>query len=383
MIIYRNKRSVFVLIFQGQEERRVLQRTIAGVFGVLILAGIIGLWSEARGGDWFASLDQKVGPFQVTVTDLIFSLAMLLYLPTVVTLFYRSIIVEKDVEIKEKNRELQEAGKELLIQFKDYVAFKDQHSMFHAMKQYVEREPYVLAVQMYSFGIKHSLLNTRVKIAYKEGYVTEAEDINAIIQEYTMIPRDVMRRFERGLHAFQQGSPLELLSFIKYCVDQLSKLSQPKIKPNHAVIYTLLNLAVKKVFYPSTLLADTRVPEVQHLDFSKYRRTGVLRAILDTYGSGDRTFSTEDFHLFVHDGNERDHRKAGRIYFAKYAPTKQGNHILLIVVNPDILVEKNTSLSTFEKMSETFVRILEEHDVLLEYNNVTARKRASIKEVSN
>lgn len=40
-------------------------------------------------------------------------------------------------------------------------------------------------------------------------------------------------------------------------------------------------------------------------------------------------------------------------------------------------------MSTFENMSETYVRILEEHDVLLEYNNVTARKRASMKEVSN
>lgn len=48
-----------------------------------------------------------------------------------------------------------------------------------------------------------------------------------------------------------------------------------------------------------------------------------------------------------------------------------------------ILVEWSTSLSTFENMSETYVRILEEHDVLLEYNNVTARKRASMKEVSN
>lgn len=295
--------------------------------------------------------------------------------------------LENDYNLQ--NIQLQDETKQLWKKFSDIIHYKDRDSIRKSMKVFVRSNQFVLGVQLYTYSLKyhHSFQYPKysrkmiLKLNHKESYSAEQEDLNAIIQSYEFIPLSILRQFEK---AVKNRSSVKLARFIKKYNSLLQQRLSQNQEPNDedCLIFSFLILATQHL-YEELLDEDERKDidlrniQVKGIDNDKLygmKRTGLSRAILDSelFKKKNSLKDIKQYYIFrnrrYNNHNNFFRAKDGRIYLARTFEFQHENHLLLLLVNPEILKEDEGYKDLF-KLETSFSEVLSQHDVDLGYNN--------------
>ena len=348
-------------------------------------------------GDKFP-LFSKIESYELNVNGLI--LIIIFYILITIISIYKD---KKNQEIKilqtksdDQQKQLDSETKQLWKKFNDMVFYKDREAIRDSMKVFVRSNPFISGVQLYNYSLKHKLLikfgrrfrSVDLKVNHKESFAAETEDLNAVIQMYESIPLSLYRSY---LKVIESKNPGDVARFIKKYTGVLQKKykTNNKISNEHLIVFCVVVLATQYLF--EILLKDEEdlkefrlrnigVSGINNSEFYNYKRTGLLRSILNDEASNkfpyeESSVNEEDnskqYYIFRNRRFQNDDfftgAKDGRIYLSRTFMFQNSPHLLLLIIHPEILKERNGYKQLFE-LEKNFSSLLEQNEITLGYN---------------
>lgn len=250
----------------------------------------------------------------------------------------RTEIEIKDVQIKEKQAQLDQTSGIVLNRSGDFANFNKSLRFNDALKGFVENNTLVESAQIYKYTIKRINKVVQIKVVYDSGYVYENVDINNLAQTYYEIDYDDYNRLKDMIKTWKELSVNipdsyrredTLISytaqeitdlFKKYYNDLISIPDISEIENRHFMEYRVITLLLRLARRSSTttfdkknILGDNKQEIENYLLNGK--RTGILNSIL-----------IEDTFMFKYTRNS--HKKDGRAYVCFHAQIANQNYII-------------------------------------------------------
>lgn len=285
----------------------------------------IGLWSNYS--DQAKTFGERyIAPILDYEFPVIFTFLFLYYLFVAFYDYSKSIVSKKDAELTEKDNEMKDELAVAIKLNKQYSVFRKKELLQGTIKSFVNDQPYIQAVQVYSYNINHIGRQTRIKLKYNTGYIEEGVDLNAMDQAYYSLDKKMFIDFQKAselLNREANASPDLMLSFIERHANKLSAITTPT--DNDAVNYALTSLGLDLIETRYDIrLHEHYLNSIQINALEEQKRTGILRAIL----------LKNDFIIFK---NRAIGLKQGRMYAARPLNLWGDNIVYLMTYHPDIV----------------------------------------------
>lgn len=248
------------------------------------------------------------------------------------------------------DRLAEDSTRALVKSLEDLNTFKIRESIQQTMERFTQSQEYVVATQLYSYSVKHVKRETRIKINYVGGYVSENEDLNAIMQSHFMFDKVTYIKFHqirvKLSEEVSEQSLDSLLDYIQDLKDRLNSKLYTDYDDSDAVKLAFLRLALD--------LLNLHVPDIdvgyildEHKEkvLEERKRTGILRAI-----------QVDGIYTFEHTGIGE---KSGRLYLTQKVIFKDQPHIFLITLDPGYKIDLENYSHELINLSELFHEMLQ------------------------
>ncbi len=322
---------------------------------VLIFSLVFGCFTNADTADANGFYHTKLEPIIEKPVSLIFVILIFLILITIIE-FFKVSLREENSRLKEEVKEYRQLTKDksldILINLKDMQRIHKKDKLLDFITKYTIRNPYVMAVQIYQFSFKHTLIQTRYKVNYFDGFVRDGEEVNAISQIFYEVNRKTTKQFSDAYMEFaSKSNHKKLKAFVTNNLKELNSKSIDKINEEDCIIYSL-------VIYSMQVLAEDGEEIVSTINdtdkedlLNNKKRTGILRGIIHS-----------DFYKFNYTGN--DDNKKDRLYVTFCKEINGVDFLFLITFSPEI--------NTNNQEEEEFIRssVIEFQERSSEFDNM-------------
>lgn len=303
-------------------------------FGVLVIALILIITMIIG---YFTSYDsaQPKGVFQTHIMPIldykitvIAALAILLIFLSV-TEYLKEQQKEELNTLKEENKEyraiIKDKSLDLLINLKEMQKLHKQDKLREFIKNYTNKNPYVLAVQIYRFNIKHSRSFTEYRVNYVDGYVSDDEEVNAITQTCYRINRKTFKLFSDAyLEYLKDSSNTEkMVSFVNNQLARLNFKNISAITEEDCIIYSLVIYLIQVLAEEGEEIISTIADSGKEDILNNKKRTGLLRGIIDG-----------NSYKFSYTG--ADDNKKNRLYVTFCKEINNIQYMFLLTFSPEI-----------------------------------------------
>ncbi len=253
---------------------------------------------------------------------------------------YEYFRVNKNDEIqnlKNENKEykqlIESKSINLLNNLKELVALHKKEKLLEFIKNYALNNPYVIAIQIYSYTYKHNKDITKYQVNYIDGYVRNDEEENSISQLFYTIKRSSTKKFsEAYIDYIRNGNSTKLRDFAENVISRLDRKQTERINDEDCNLYAL-------ALYSFQVLGEEDSDDILYIltDYNKEqyiqkkRRTGILCGIIN-----------QDFYRFYYAGN--NDKKSGRSYVTFCKEFGIVNYLFLITLSPAIDLNGDTNI---------------------------------------
>lgn len=295
---------------------------------ILIITMIIGYFTSydsAQPKGVFQTHIMPILDYKITV---IAALAILLIFLSV-TEYLKEQQKEELNTLKEENKEyraiIKDKSLDLLINLKEMQKLHKQDKLREFIKNYTNKNPYVLAVQIYRFNIKHSRSFTEYRVNYVDGYVSDDEEVNAITQTCYRINRKTFKLFSDAyLEYLKDSSNTEkMVSFVNNQLARLNFKSISAITEEDCIIYSLVIYLIQVLAEEGEEIISTIADSGKEDILNNKKRTGLLRGIIDG-----------NSYKFSYTG--ADDNKKNRLYVTFCKEINNIQYMFLLTFSPEI-----------------------------------------------
>ncbi|MDR6555517.1 hypothetical protein [Paenibacillus qinlingensis] len=304
----------------------ILLKYIVPPASLALLLFAIGLWSNYSEQAKTAG-EKFIAPLLDFKVPIIFSFLILYYLCVAFYDYSKGIVNKKDEELAQKDEEMKEELSIAIKLNKKYSAYRRSELLLHTIQTFVNDQPYIQAIQVYNYEIKHMGNKTRVKIKYQNGFIEEGIDLNAMDQAYYLLDKRMFTHFQSAYDRLNEGDFNPIVDFIQEHGEQLRLVTNPTDDDVLTFAFVELALGLIETRYDLRLHENYLTAE-QTVALEEHKRTGVLRTIL----------LKDDFFIFKHLAIGF---KQGRVYSARHLNLWGDNMVYLITLHPDILVDRD------------------------------------------
>ncbi len=272
-------------------------------------------------------------------------------------LLYRGIVSFYEQEIDDRDNKLKSKALQIWNKYNDLHKYKTNEAICKAIKNYLNKDNDVLAVQIYEYSIKYIEKRVEVKIQYNYGDVYEGIDINSIIQAYYKIDINTFDKFNKALDNSNNGG--NNIGILKVAIEYINKLnSKPLIELNEedSLIHDLILLSIQQITEKvevSSILSKDHEEKLVNM-----KRNGIIRAILN-----------KDYYYFRNQGDNIN--KQNRIYVSRTILLNQMPHVILMSINTHFLdlYGNDELIKALTDKGEEFLKLLQ-NDVDIDYNEI-------------
>ncbi|MFZ3577618.1 hypothetical protein [Virgibacillus sp. DJP39] len=250
-----------------------------------------------------------------------------LLLPGVVfIILFRFWLNSKDEEIKVLRTKLESEMEILVHSNTELSSYRLQDNLSKLLDQFVNKYPYVIAVQLYHFSEQNLNRNTIFKVNFIEGTVVEDVNINAIHQLYYKSKSRYIREFRNANRMLiTEENPNYLLDFVLDTYSMLSKKPKSSMNEEDACLCSLMVLGLEILEKDYQLGIESLGNEEEKFDYllNDYR-TGLLRGAL----------MNDAFYTFTH---TRENEKLNRQYLTRLVKVRNEETLFLIALDASVL----------------------------------------------
>jgi hypothetical protein len=138
----------------------------------------------------------------------------------------KQLLNDRNSKINELEKVIERGYLSLISEYNELSQFRFEKIQEETLRIFVQQNQYVPAVQMYEYSVsKTSPLRTIIKLNYRQGFVDEDEEINALINARYTYNKGELRRLER---AIQKPKPKQLVKYITRWRNDLETLNDVK-----------------------------------------------------------------------------------------------------------------------------------------------------------
>jgi hypothetical protein len=325
---------------------------------VIVVSFLIGIWLENGSSNFYKTYISPIINFKLP-------LILFLIIFAASYQYYRSRKEETDRLIENYETQVKDGSRALWKYFKDIGEMKIKEIVCDVMKEFIIKHEHVLAVQIYDYSIKHLKENTLFTVNHKYSYVSKDTDINALLQTYYRIPKDLYDDYIHAQIILEQTVLMQDgIDYVSsWCEKHLTHLENKEIKnlnEEDAITYALVEVLLDILSYKLNTNFSHSLDEEKLVKLNRLKRTGILKGI-----------EMNQFYTFEYHGNSE---KNGRKYMTKVINEQELlnglPHIILITLNPDYLsqdeVKHNEELW---KLGEELFQELQK-ELRVRYNNL-------------
>ncbi|MGR0331826.1 hypothetical protein ACUU9X_28195 [Bacillus cereus] len=255
------------------------------------------------------------------------SIAILIFV--VFVSIFLSMLDARQQKIKQLDDQLKKETKELWNHYGELSRFERDKSIRNFLKQFTLNQEYVCGVQIYKYSLKKtSKVKTEINIKYLDGYISQHEELNAIIQGNYSYDKSQLRSFKKVI---ESNNDNKLIEFISKTRDYLNFRDETLLNDDDALRYSLLQLArfYLRVRHNIVIKDEEVLSHKKAQKLSKKKRIGIAHAIIKHEILNDSMFYQFDY-------NGDDDRKSSRKYLTYIVESVRGEKFLcLIVTKPE------------------------------------------------
>ncbi|UZW12578.1 hypothetical protein OSC52_12000 [Clostridium pasteurianum] len=326
----------------------------------------------AKGDFWVDFLNND---FSIKMIWIIFCSIVLIILFTelyeIITIPYKEKIIEKQKELGEKNRQIEQNSGIIFNKYGELAKFNKKSRFYDVLKSFVDNNTLIECAQIYKYSHKIENNNiVKIRVNFEEGYAYENVDINGILQSYYYINltdykelKDIIEVWKILYNYSDEVSQTEseclLQNFLKRAPQLLEKIINHlnTLKDIYACneqdfSYYRIALILIKILHSEYNGIDVN-KVLQNILVENYlistKRTGILGAIL-----------LEDSYVFKHVGESQ---KNGRMYFSFYFKVYNENYLLLASIPPNELNDKIRWDKELIKVKNDFILRMENTNI--------------------
>lgn len=250
-----------------------------------------------------------------------------------------------DEDVKEVNEKLKEEGKIIWEKYHELTKYKKNLVINESLEEFVKNVKEVLSIQIYQYNIFYQGNQVLFKVNHRYSYIEEGNSINAIVQDYYCIKKNMYDRLVDGISEISKDNKFNLIfKFIKLNLNYLNKKDIKKIDSNDSTNYNLLYFAIQKIVQNlknDVIVQNILLEEEKEKKLKQIKRGGILRGIL-----------ANDYYYF----NNLKEAKKNRIYVTKCITLDKTPHIVLFSFHNHLNVPKEEinkiAKSYIEKISQ-------------------------------
>ena len=165
-----------------KEKKLSISRYIIPIIGFTLVKLVFDFWMENGSGCLYKWFEIHLPSAFTNLLYFSFIVLMFLFIYTTMRSYYLREIEIRDEKLKDEARIIWE-------RYSDLYRYKTNDVIQKVMDQFLQNEPYVLAVQLYEYSIKYIEQEVVFKITHRYGRVNEGIDINAMSQTYYRVDK--------------------------------------------------------------------------------------------------------------------------------------------------------------------------------------------------
>jgi len=317
--------------------------TILYIYASLLFILFFDLWVE--------NSEQAQKFFGVWIKPFVdepkFSVVWTVLLIVALVVLFKYILDVKDEEKKELEKTLESEMAILVMANKELNRYRFQDNLMAILDRFVQKNPYVSAVQWYHYTEKNLHGQTKFKLNFQYGFVVEEVNLNAVQQIYYSCNTSTLKAFRTAKKIYtQEGNPNQLVDFIINIHNNIANKKEDLLSQEDIVLCSLMVLAIEILEKDFDLVFDDFFGSDAEM-FRKIlsnNRTGILRAAL----------MEDEFYSFTH---TRENEKVNRQYIARLVRIKDDSVVFTIVLDSSILEEEEYETIMF-KIATDFENLL-------------------------
>ena len=290
----------------------------------LIFVLFFDLWVEnsEQASNFF---DNWIKPF---ADEPKFSLVWTILTIVAIYVLFKYILDSKEEEKKELEKTLESEMGILIMANKELNSYRLQDNLMSILNRFVRQNPYVNAVQWYHYVESNYQGQTKIKINFQYGAVSEEINLNAIQQLYHYCDTYILKKFRKVKQAYANGDADPLVDFIIDVHNMIADKSEESFTQEDAVLCSLMLLSFEILERDFGITFEdfsaTNLNLFQGLIDNN--RTGIFRAAL----------MEDEYYTFTH---TRDNEKFNRQYVARLVKIRDDNIVFTIVLDASVLDE--------------------------------------------
>lgn len=257
-----------------------------------------------------------------------FSLVWTILAVVAIFIMFKYILDTKEEEKKELEKTLESEMGILIMANKELSNYRLQDNLMSILNRFVHQNSYVNAVQWYQYVENNYQGQTKIKINFQYGAVSEEINLNAIQQLYHYCDTSILRKFRKVKQAYTNGDADPLVDFIIDVHKIIAHKSEESLTQEDAVLCSLMLLSFEILERDFGItfedFSETNVNLFQRLIDNN--RTGIFRAAL----------MEDEYYTFTH---TRDNEKFNRQYVARLVKIRDENIVFTIVLDASVLDE--------------------------------------------
>lgn len=249
-----------------------------------------------------------------------------------------------DDNVEKVNEKLKDECKIIWEKYHELTKYKKNLAINESLEEFVRNTKEVLSIQIYQYNIFYQGNQVLFKVNHKYSYIEEGNSINAIVQDYYYIKKNMYDRFINGISEISKNNKFNLIfKFIKLNMNYLIKKDIKKIDLNDSTNYNLLYFGLQKIAQnlKNDVFIQNILDEEKEKKLKQIKRGGILRGIL-----------AEDYYYF----NNLKEAKKNRVYVTKCITLNKTPHIVLFSFHSHLNIPKeeinNIARSYIEKISQ-------------------------------
>ncbi|MFD2044657.1 hypothetical protein ACFSTA_08125 [Ornithinibacillus salinisoli] len=272
---------------------------------------------------------------------------VVLLLPVVVfVIVFKYWNDKKDEEIDELKKKLESEMEILVHANTDLSKYRLQDNLSILLDQFIQKHPYVIAVQIYHFQEQNMNRNTTFKINFIDGTVVEDVNINAIHQLYYISKSKYVSDFRKARKLLiEEDDPNKLLDFVLDTYSILNKKSSSSMNEEDACLCSLMFLGLE-------ILEKDYQLGIESLGNSDEK----IRSLLDDYRTGllRGALMNDAFYTFTH---TRENEKLNRQYLTRLVRVRDEQTLFLIALDASVLEDEDYD-NIINNIGEDFEKLL-------------------------
>lgn len=330
-------------------------------FLIIISSFLIGIWLENGSNTFYEKYIAPIINFQLPL--IIFIIIM-----SVFYRYYNDKILNFEHSIKEYEIQVKDGSRALWKYFKDIGEIKTKQIVEGVMGSFLKVNRHVLAIQIYEYSIRHLKDNTSLYVQHKYSKVSEETDINALLQTYYRIPKQLYDDYISALEILEasvlmQDGIEKVSNWCKEQIELITNASIDELTETDAIRYSLVEIILDIVSFKLDDNFSHDLSTEKLIRLNGLKRTGILKGI-----------TVKDFYTFEYTGKSN---KNGRKYITKIIEDEEIfnglPHIILITLNPDYLPEESEDHDKeLRELGEGFYQLLKK-ELKIRYNELTEK----------